>query len=86
MVGYSKSITFTEYGYPTCDKSTNQPNVFFDAQSSESATAYWSIWNAADGGGFLPAVDQTLSLSGAPIRLRNIGSSTGIMRRSTEST
>jgi hypothetical protein len=59
---HSKSIAFTEYGYPSCDRSTNQPNVFFDAKSSESATAYWSIWNAADDRGFLPAVDQTLSL------------------------
>lgn len=58
----SKSITFTEYGYPACDRATNQPNVFFDAKSSESATPFWSIWQNADGGGFLPKPDQTLSL------------------------
>ncbi|MBV8474054.1 MAG: glycoside hydrolase TIM-barrel-like domain-containing protein, partial [Hyphomicrobiales bacterium] len=26
----SKSICFLEYGFPACDKATNQPNVFFD--------------------------------------------------------
>lgn len=25
----SKPITFTEYGFPTCDRATNQPNVLF---------------------------------------------------------
>lgn len=36
---------------------------FFDAQSAESATAYWSIWNPAEiGTGFLAKTDQTLSL------------------------
>ncbi|MGH6852339.1 MAG: baseplate megatron protein TIM-barrel domain-containing protein, partial [Methylocella sp.] len=58
----SKSIVFTEYGFPSCDKCTNQPNVFFDAKSSESATPFWSVWRNADGGGFLPLPNQTLSL------------------------
>ena len=32
----SKKIWFTELGFPSVDNSTNQPNVFFDASSSES--------------------------------------------------
>jgi GTA TIM-barrel-like domain len=39
----SKPLSFVEYGYPATDKGTNQPNVFFDAKSTESATPYWSI-------------------------------------------
>jgi hypothetical protein len=58
----SKSVAFTEYGFPSCDRSTNQPNVFFDAKSSESATPYWSIWDPADGGGYQPRRDQNLQL------------------------
>lgn len=58
----SKSIIFTEYGFPASDKCTNQPNVFYDASSTESGTAYWSIWRSADGGRFLPQPDQNLSL------------------------
>ncbi|MGH6840980.1 MAG: baseplate megatron protein TIM-barrel domain-containing protein, partial [Methylocella sp.] len=58
----SKSIVFTEYGYPSCDRGTNQPNVFFAPGSSESFTPYWSIWRNAEGGGFLPKTDQNLSL------------------------
>ncbi|MGH6936681.1 MAG: baseplate megatron protein TIM-barrel domain-containing protein, partial [Methylocella sp.] len=42
-IAQSKPIVFTEYGFPACDKSTNQPNVFFDPKSTESFTAYWSI-------------------------------------------
>ena len=57
-----KSIAFTEYGFPACDKSTNQPNVFFDAKSSESATPYWSVWEPADGSAWRPRADQTLQL------------------------
>ncbi len=41
----SKSITFAEYGFPACDKSTNQPNLFYSPASSESGTPYWSIWD-----------------------------------------
>ncbi len=59
----SKPIIFAEYGFPATDKSTNQPNVFFDAKSTESATAYWSIWEPSVGGfGFLPKQDQDLQL------------------------
>jgi hypothetical protein len=38
----SKPIIFTEFGSPAVDKSTNQPNVFFDPKSSESALPYFS--------------------------------------------
>ncbi len=57
----SKSICFLEYGFPACDKATNQPNVFFDPKSSGSATPYWSLWQPAPGGGFLPQRDDTLA-------------------------
>lgn len=35
-VGQSKKIWFTEYGFPSVDGATNQPNVFYDPSSSES--------------------------------------------------
>lgn len=38
----SKQICFTELGCPAIDKGANQPNVFFDAKSSESASPYFS--------------------------------------------
>lgn len=38
----SKPIWFTEFGCPAVDKGTNQPNVFADALSSESAVPYFS--------------------------------------------
>ncbi len=61
-IAQSKPIVFTEYGFPACDKGTNQPNVFFDPKSIESFTPYWSAWRNADGGGFLPKPDQNLQL------------------------
>jgi hypothetical protein len=60
-VAQSKSISFLEYGAPACDKATNQPNVFFDPKSSDSATPYWSVWDAVDGGGFAPRRDDTIA-------------------------
>ena len=39
---------------------TNQPNVFFDAKSTESATPFWSIWDNAGGLGVLPRRDDTI--------------------------
>ena len=38
----SKPIIFTEFGTPSLDKSTNQPNVFFDPKSSESQLPHFS--------------------------------------------
>ena len=38
----SKPIRFTELGCPAVDKGANQPNVFFDPKSSESALPYYS--------------------------------------------
>ena len=60
-IPHSKSIAFIEYGIPACDKGTNQPNVFFDSKSTESATPYWSAWQAIPGGGYLPLRDDTIS-------------------------
>ena len=38
----SKPIWFTEYGFPSVDSSTNQPNVFYDPTSSESKLPHLS--------------------------------------------
>ncbi|MBE7183817.1 MAG: glycoside hydrolase/phage tail family protein [Methylobacterium mesophilicum] len=38
----SKPIWFTEFGFPSVDKATNQPNVFVDPKSAESAWPYYS--------------------------------------------
>lgn len=35
-VAESKAVWFTEYGFPSVDGATNQPNVFYDPSSSES--------------------------------------------------
>jgi len=41
-VAQSKPIWFTEYGFPSVDGATNQPNVFYDPSSSESFFPYHS--------------------------------------------
>lgn len=41
-IAQSKPIWFTELGCPAIDKGTNQPNVFLDVKSSESAVPYYS--------------------------------------------
>lgn len=58
----SKSIAFIEYGFASCDRSTNQPNVFFAPASSSGGTAFWSIWDpsAAATGGYAPRCDDIL--------------------------
>jgi hypothetical protein len=61
-VANSKSILTLEYGFAACDKSTNQPNVFFDPKSTESLTAYWSIWDPANELGYLPRRDDTIQV------------------------
>ncbi len=38
----SKPFWFTELGCPSIDKGSNQPNVFYDPKSSESAIPYYS--------------------------------------------
>ncbi|MGO9172006.1 MAG: glycoside hydrolase TIM-barrel-like domain-containing protein [Rhodomicrobium sp.] len=38
----SKPVWFTELGAPSIDKGTNEPNVFYDPKSSESAVPYFS--------------------------------------------
>ena len=60
-VPQSKSITFAEYGFPSCDRCTNQPNVFYDPKSSESFTPYWSAWESAEGSSFRPCRDDLLA-------------------------
>ncbi len=57
----SKSIIFAEYGFPSCDRCTNQPNVFYDPKSTESFTPFWSTWDAADGDTFRPKQDDVLA-------------------------
>jgi uncharacterized protein (TIGR02217 family) len=58
----AKPLAFIEYGLPATDKATNQPNVFFDAHSSESATPYWSLWTEEEGGFYAPQRDDTLMM------------------------
>ncbi|MDP7150261.1 MAG: glycoside hydrolase TIM-barrel-like domain-containing protein [Paracoccaceae bacterium] len=41
-VPQSNPIRFTEFGCPAVDRGTNQPNVFYDPKSSESALPYYS--------------------------------------------
>ncbi len=60
-IAQSKPIAFIEYGYPATDRGANQPNVFFDAKSTESATPYWSIWSRIAGGGLAPLRDDTIA-------------------------
>jgi uncharacterized protein (TIGR02217 family) len=63
-VPQSKSIIFAEYGFPACDKGTNQPNVFYAPASVESATPFWSIWDPSQGvaGSYSPRRDDELQL------------------------
>ncbi|WP_158810120.1 glycoside hydrolase TIM-barrel-like domain-containing protein [Beijerinckia sp. L45] len=57
----SKSIIFAEFGFPSCDRATNQPNVFYDPKSSESFTPFWSIWDPAAGATYQPRRDDLLA-------------------------
>lgn len=60
-VAQSKPIIFLEYGFPSIDKATNQPNVFYSPASIELGTPFWSIWNPQPGGGFAPQRDDTIA-------------------------
>lgn len=44
----AKPIWFTEFGCPAVDKGTNQPNVFVDLKSAESALPYFSTGGRDD--------------------------------------
>ncbi|GGB51042.1 hypothetical protein GCM10011316_23900 [Roseibium aquae] len=44
----SKPVRFTELGIPAIDRGANQPNVFVDPKSSESAVPYFSRGNRDD--------------------------------------
>jgi len=57
----SKPIIFAEYGFSSVDRCTNQPNVFYDAKSSESGTPFWSRWGGSIGGGWWPLRDDALA-------------------------
>ncbi|WP_294538167.1 glycoside hydrolase TIM-barrel-like domain-containing protein [uncultured Rhodoblastus sp.] len=57
----SKPIVFVEYGFASVDRCTNQPNVFFDAKSTESGTPFWSLWQGPDGGVWMPKRDDLLA-------------------------
>ncbi|MCW0458962.1 hypothetical protein NB717_000030 [Xanthomonas sacchari] len=48
-VAKSKPIWFTEFGCPAINRGPNQPNVFYDAKSSESALPYFSTGVRDDG-------------------------------------
>jgi uncharacterized protein (TIGR02217 family) len=63
-VPQAKSIAFAEYGFPACDRGTNQPNVFYSPVSVESATPFWSIWDPSESaaGQYWPRRDDTLQL------------------------
>jgi hypothetical protein len=39
----SKKIWFTEFGFPSIDGATNQPNIFYNPESSESGFPYHSL-------------------------------------------
>ncbi len=56
--------------FASVDKATNQPNVFFDPKSSESATPFWSIWDPAPGLSYLPRRDDTIAARRAAGDLR----------------
>ena len=56
----SKPLIFLEYGFPACDRATNQPNVFYSTASSETGTPYWSVWQPVSGGGQAPLRDDTI--------------------------
>jgi hypothetical protein len=60
-VPQSKPIVFLEYGVPSVDKATNQPNLFYSPSSTASGTPFWSIWTAASGDKLLPLRDDTIS-------------------------
>ena len=47
-VPQSKPIWFTEVGFPSAEKATNQPNVFVDSKSAESAWPYYSARHRDD--------------------------------------
>jgi len=60
-VAQSKPIVFAEYGFASFDRCTNQPNVFYDTKSSESATPFWSLWTGSIGTGWKPLRDDALA-------------------------
>jgi hypothetical protein len=60
----SKKIWFTEYGYPSVDCCTNQPNVFYDPTSKESNFPIYSK-------GQVDFKAQRMAITAAELRWRN---------------
>ncbi len=60
----SKKIWFTEYGFPSVDLATNQPNIFYDPSSSESGLPYYS-------NGTIDLVAQRLGIEATEKRWQN---------------
>ena len=67
FVPQAKPIWFTEAGCPAVDKGANQPNVFVDAKSSESALPYYSSGARDDvmQMRYISAIDNYWSASGS---------------------
>jgi hypothetical protein len=63
----SKPVWFTELGCPAVDKGANQPNVFIDPKSSESAAPHFSA-GAADDHMQRRYLEATLSYWRDPVR------------------
>lgn len=57
----AKPIIFAEYGFATVDRCTNQPNVFFDAKSTESGAPFWCLWQGPYDGSWRPKRDDLLA-------------------------
>jgi GTA TIM-barrel-like domain/Putative phage tail protein len=66
-VPQSKPIWFTEAGCPAVDKGANQPNVFYDPKSAESAFPYYSGGQRDDvmQHNFVAAMENYWSAAGA---------------------
>jgi len=60
----SKKVWFTEYGFPSVDNATNQPNVFYNPESSESSFPRGSS-------GVVDFMAQRAGLAATELRWRN---------------
>ena len=59
-VAQSKSIMNMEYGSPSIDRGTNEPNLFFNPLSVAGGTPFWCNWQSVAGGSILPVRDDLL--------------------------
>lgn len=60
----SKSIAFTEYGFASTDRATNQPNVFFSFSAAASQTPFWSKWVPTGGADQAPIQNDVIQQLG----------------------